>query len=278
MHMHNYRLFCAVAISYRAGAPCMRCHGRNTLPGLVLRCRGGLAEPAVYAAALALHQGRLLELVDRFVAPSRAAAEHLECFGMPPERLDVLHNFVPADELAPESTAHSGQYALFAGRLAEEKGADTAIEASRRSGVPLVIAGDGPDEARLRRLGRGAPVEFAGRLSASELARARGRAALALLPSRWDEPCPYAAIEAMAAGLPVLASSMGGLPEPVGPENVLDPREPQAWADTISELWSDSERRRERGEQALSRARDLFGPDRFYSGLMDVYSRAGARA
>src|SRR5436305_15319766 len=52
LHLHNFRLFCAIAIAYRDGAPCHRCRGRDTLPGLRLRRRGSLGEAAVYAGGL----------------------------------------------------------------------------------------------------------------------------------------------------------------------------------------------------------------------------------
>ena len=78
LHLHNFRLFCAIATCFRDGEPCFRCHGRNTLPGLALRCRGSLPESAVYAAALARHQPAVLDAVDRFVTPSHFAAELLD--------------------------------------------------------------------------------------------------------------------------------------------------------------------------------------------------------
>jgi len=274
MHLHNYRLFCAIGIGYRDGDDCVRCHERNTMPGLRLRCRGGFGEAAVYAAGLATQQRQLLERVERFVAPSRAAAERLVSYGMPDERLDVLHNFLPESEFAGESAAGEGRYALFAGRLTEEKGAAMAIEAARRAGVPLVVAGSGPELGRLRELARGADVRFAGRLAPAKLAELRAGAALALLPSRWHEPCPYAAIEAMAAGLPVLVSDKGGLPELAGDEATLPARDADAWAAAARELWTDPRRRARLGEAALERARRLFGPDHFYRGLSAVYRLA----
>ena len=92
------------------------------------------------------------------------------------------------------------------------------------------------------------------------------------MPSRWDEPCPYAAIEAMAAGLPVLASAVGGLPEMVGSDHVLPAGSADAWAARMGALWSDRAKRREAGAAARARALTLFGEERFYSGLMDVYA------
>ncbi len=93
-------------------------------------------------------------------------------------------------------------------------------------------------------------------------------------PSRWDEACPYSVIEAMAAGVPVLASTRGGLPEMVGEHNTLPDRDVRAWADAMRALWDDSGLRRGRGAEALERARDLFAPERFYAALMDAYRAA----
>lgn len=276
MHLHNYRLFCAIAIAYRDHGLCTRCHGRNTFPGLRLRCRGNIGEAAAYAAGLSLHQKRVLNSVDRFVVPSRAAAERLAGFGLT-ERVEVLPNFLADTGVAASTHAASGRYALYAGRLAEEKGVDTAIEAARHAKVPLLVAGSGPDAERLLRLADSAPVRFAGRLSPAALSEARQRAAFAVVPSRWDEPCPYAVIEAMAAGLPVLVSEAGGLPEMAEGQGVLPPRDSGAWAEAMSSLWRDREARAALGAAALVRARDQFGADRFYSGLMAIYERAALR-
>jgi glycosyltransferase involved in cell wall biosynthesis len=280
MHLHNYRLVCAIAITYRDGGVCTRCHGRNTWPGVRLRCRGSFPEAAAYGAGLSLHLRRLVASVDRFVVPSAFAKARLAALGVPIESAVVLHNFVGDSQFARESDAGPGEYALFAGRLVEEKGVDLAIEAAARASVPLAIAGSGPDEGRLRALSEtlGGPVRFLGRLTPAELADARAGAAFCVLPSRWDEPCPYAAIEAMALGLPVLASAVGGIPELVGPEEVVRAPSVEAWAAAMGKLWGDSEERRRAGAAALARARERFGEDRFYSGLMDVYGAARSAA
>jgi glycosyltransferase involved in cell wall biosynthesis len=274
MHLHNYRLFCAIAIAYRDHDACTRCKGPNTASGLLLRCRGSVVEAAVYATGLARQQRRILPLVDRFVVPSRAAAEQLAHFGMPDSLMDVVHNFLPEADFADASRAGEGEHALFAGRLVEEKGAEDVILAARRAAVPLVVAGAGPELDRLRSLAANADVRFTGRLPASELAALRRTAAFAVVPSRWHEPCPYAAIEAMAAGLPVLASGVGGLPEIVGEEETLPPRRVDAWAAAMGELWSDRRRRERKGKAALERARKRFAADHFYPRLAAVYRLA----
>jgi glycosyltransferase involved in cell wall biosynthesis len=210
------------------------------------------------------------------VAPSRAAEERLCELGLPAGRADVLHNFLSGDGFADATAAARGEYALVVGRLVEEKGIDVAIEAAARAEVPLVIAGSGPDMGRLRLLARklDSSVRFPGRLGPEEMDGVRRRAAFAVAPSRWDEPCPYSVIEAMAAGRPVLASDAGGLPEIVGGET-LAPRAVDDWAEAMRELWRDPSSRATRGAAALERARDLYGPERAYDGLMRIYGHAG---
>jgi glycosyltransferase involved in cell wall biosynthesis len=271
LHLHNYRLFCAIGIAYRDGAPCFRCRQGRTRPGLRLRCRGSWPEAAVYAIALRAQEPRLLDHVDQFVAVSDALATHLRDLGLPAPLTATLPNFVPDEELATGSAAADGEFALAAGRLTEEKGFDTAIAAARAGRVPLVIAGAGPDEARLRKLAEGSEVRFAGRLAPDDLARLRRRAAVVLAPSRWEEPCPYSVLEALAAGVPVLASDRGGLPEMVGEAGALPATDLGAWSDALSELWENPGLRARRGEDAIARARERFGENYYYERLMRLY-------
>jgi glycosyltransferase involved in cell wall biosynthesis len=271
LHLHNYRLFCAIGIAYRDGTPCFRCRKGHTRPGLRLRCRGSWPEAAVYAVALRGQQPPLFDHVDQFVAVSDAQAAQLRDLGLPPSLSATLANFIPDDQIAAGSAAADGEFALAAGRLTEEKGFDTAIAAARTARVPLVIAGAGPDESRLRALAEGADVRFAGRLEPSDLAGLRRQAAVVLAPSRWEEPCPYSVLEALAAGVPVLASDRGGLPAMVGEAGTLPAIDPAAWSDALSELWQDPGMRSRRGEQAIARAREQFGEDGYYERLIRLY-------
>jgi glycosyltransferase involved in cell wall biosynthesis len=271
LHLHNFRLFCAIGVAYRDGGVCFRCTGRDTRPGLRLRCRGSLREAAVYAAGLSVQQRRLFEHVDRFVVVSGATAARLESLGLPRGSSSVLPNFVPDAGFAADSAADRGQYALVAGRLVEEKGFDTAIAASRAAGVPLVVAGEGPDGERLRKLAADGDVRFVGLVPPDELSSLRARSAVVLAPSRWEEPCPYAVLDALAAGVPVLASDLGGLPSLVGAEAALPAGSPEAWAAALARLWRDPGARLARGRDVLEGARRRFGEERYYEELMRVY-------
>lgn len=271
LHLHNFRLFCSIGIAYRDGAVCHRCTGRDTRPAVALRCRDDALESAIYAAGLALHQPTVMRSVDRFVVPARDARDTLVRLGLPGARTSVLPNFLPAEAFASASRAGAGRYALYAGRLVEEKGIDTAIGAAERAGVPLRIAGAGPDERRLRALAAGGEVSFLGQLDRADLARQRAGAAFALAPSRWEEICPFAVLEALADGVPVLGSAIGGLPELLGEESTLAPGDTEAWARAMASLWSDPPARQALGERVLADARERFGADRFHAGLMEAY-------
>lgn len=272
LHLHNLRLFCSIGVASRDGGPCFRCHHRLTLPGFVLNCRGSLPEAAVYTAALSMHQPRVFANADRFVAPSRYAVAQLAKLGVPADRLEVLPHYLPDGAFAERSRAAAGGYALVAARLSEEKGIDVAIDAAAAAGVPLKIAGEGPAAADLAARA-GPAVELLGRVDRVRMAELLAGAACVLMPSRYHEFSPYAALEAMAAGVPVLATPMGGLPEVIGDAACVPVNDATALAERMRELWDDPQRREHEGERLLERARARHGRERFTRDLLGLYER-----
>jgi glycosyltransferase involved in cell wall biosynthesis len=314
LHLHNYRLVCAVGTCFTRGEDCTRCHGRNTWPGVRLNCRGGSrAESAAYGAGIALWQRRIAGGAHAFAVPSAFALGRLESLGAPlGGRAHVVASV--QREFVARSRAADGEYALYAGRLSEEKGVADAIAACRVAGMPLVVAGDGPQERALRAAAathdraaqpartpphdraaqpagtpspdraaqpagtpphdRAAdataappPVRFTGRVDRAELARLRAGAAVALVPSRYEEILPLAALEAMAAGLPVVASRAGGLAEVVPEPGLHPPGDVPAIADRIRALWRDAAA----GDAALAVARERTAPPVVAAALRPIY-------
>jgi glycosyltransferase involved in cell wall biosynthesis len=268
LHLHQYRLVCAIGVCFTRGEECTRCHARDTLPGVRLNCRGSRSEAVAYGASLALWQRRLVEQADTVIVPSVFARERLRQLGapLPWERVRVLAPPVRAI-VQQAQDGERGKYALLVARLAPEKGVDVAIDACRIAQVPLVVAGEGPERAELRRRAAGAEVRFVGRVDDAELADLRAGAAVALAPSRSAETFGLAAAEAMAAGVPVAASRIGALPELVGEEGLVPAGDADALAAAIARLAGD----RAAGERGRERVRALCAPEVVAGALAAAY-------
>jgi glycosyltransferase involved in cell wall biosynthesis len=293
LHLHQYRLVCAIGVCFTQGAECMRCHGRHTLPGVRLNCRGSVSQSIVYGAALSLWQRRVAQLADAVIVPSAFARERLRALGAPLawQRVHVLAPPLrslalaraPAREGARtrQTGGQKGQpdrapggYALVVARLAPEKGVDVAIDACRLAGLPLVVAGEGPEAHALRARAGDGEVRFLGRVADAQLAELRARAAVALVPSRAGETFGLAAAEAMAAGVPVAASRVGALPELVADEGLVAPDDPAALAGAIAALAGDHAA----AERGRRRVRERCAPAVVARALATIYDRPGERA
>jgi glycosyltransferase involved in cell wall biosynthesis len=277
LHLHQYRLVCAIGVCFTRGEECTRCHGRNTLPGVGLNCRGSLPEAVAYGGSLAAWQRRLVEQADVVVVPSVFARERLRGLGapLPWERVTVLPP--PLRVLAQGRESRPGEpaatFALVVSRLAPEKGVEVAIDACRLAGVPLVIAGDGPDRAALRARAADADVTFLGRVDDASLRELRAGASIALAPSRSSETFGLAVAEAMAAALPVAASRVGAIPELLEADALVAPGDAKALAAAIARLGGD----RVAGLRNLQRVRAVCAPEVVAEGLRRVYGAPCAR-
>lgn len=178
------------------------------------------------------------------LTPSSYLRELALGWGVRGTGVTVLPNPAPA---LPELTARdelraklgfAGPTLAFAGRLTAQKSLDVGIEAARRAGVALVIAGDGPDRAALERLGHARFLGALPRHGVLELFRA---ADAALLSSSWEN-FPHTVVEALAVGTPVIATRSGGVAEVVSDgENglVVEPGDVDALAEAIRRFFDE---------------------------------------
>ena len=174
-------------------------------------------------------------------------------------------------DVVARSTAAAGEHALVVSRLAPEKGVDTAIAACAAAGLPLVVAGDGPERMALETRAHGTQTTFAGHVGAHELARLRASAALAIAPSRSAETFGLAAAEAMAAGLPVVASAIGALPELCDPAGLVTPGDAAALALAAAERFRDARA----GEEGRRRVLEIAAPAAIAPVLGAIYDGLG---
>lgn len=246
MTIHNYRLSCANGLFLRDGVPCEDCLARPTVPAVRHACyRDSHAVSAVAAAGIALHRqlATWQGSVDRFLVLSRFAQERLVRAGIPAERIRLSGNAV-ADPGARPCPPSASRNVVFVGRLSREKGVAVLLRAWREAqphALRLVIAGDGPEREGLE---REAPpgVEFVGRLPSESVGQLLLQARALVIPSIWYEGQPLVALEALAAGLPLIVSDIGGLPEVVGASGAgwfAAPGDPSALAARLLDLEDD---------------------------------------
>lgn len=220
--------------------------------------------------------GRLsARLADLVLAPSRATAAELERdYGA--RRVGVLPNVtggLPVEPVPVAGFEPATGDLLFVGRLRIRKGVEVALEAMARlagEGRParLLIAGEGEHRARLEAcaagLGLGRErVRFLGRASAGQVRWLLQRTAALVVPSTY-EGMPLVVLEAMAAGLPVVASRVSGIPEVVvdGETGWLVPTEdPPALASALAHLLADTAEGERRGAAGRARCAALFRPE-----------------
>ena len=278
MTVHNCRLRCPNGYMFTEGQPCRRCETGNYTNALVHHCFSDVKQAASYAAALWIHRFMLhLDTkVANFITPSRFMHDRMLEWGFPTSAVSVVRNFTDHHS----GTASLGSYWIFVGRLSSEKGVDVLLEALALAGdPPFRIVGDGPMMSALVALARRRGLEnttFLGQVTPPEVAEQLRDARFLALPSLWDENAPLAALEAMAAGRPLLVTEGGGLPELVsGGEGVTCSRgDPQDLADKISLLGSDDKVCFEAGAAALKRAGGEFTQAAHLRRLEEIYTMA----
>lgn len=191
--------------------------------------------PGAAIRYLKLVRRTLLARAVKVVIPSRYLADIALGWGLPAERVTVVPNPAPEiGQIAPREELRrrlgmNGPTFVFVGRLVQAKNLPLALSAFRHvRGARLVIIGDGPEHGRLTELiaqaGLEGSVAMKGSLPRSEAIEWLCAADAALLASAYEN-FPHAAVEALAAGTPVVATAVGGVPEVIetGVNGILVP-------------------------------------------------------
>jgi len=208
------------------------------------------------------------------VTPSSYLRDLALGWGVPENGVTVLPNPAPpVDDIRPRATVRrefgfEAPTLVFAGRLTAQKQLDVGIEAARRAGVALAIAGDGPDRAELERIGHARFLGPRSRRDVLELFRA-GDASL--LSSAWEN-FPHTVVEALAVGTPVIATRTGGVAEVVRDgENglIVEPGDVEALAAAIRRFF-DEPGLAERLRGAAAASVSAYAADRVYGRLEQI--------
>jgi glycosyltransferase involved in cell wall biosynthesis len=281
--LHNYRLFCPAAIPMRNGTVCTDCLDRRSVwPSIRHGCyRNSRLASLPLAANVALHRalGTWQNEVDAFIALTDFQRTTMVAAGLPEGRVHVKPNYFPGNPpVVP--WAERGEYAVFAGRLSDEKGVRTLVNAWLAWGADapeLRIVGDGPLRTELERAAAVSNIRFLGQLSSEESIRQIGNALLLLLPSECFEGFPMVIREAFAFGTPAAVSNLGPLPSIVnsGVNGVVfEPAVPQSLLATVRRAWQTPGMLEQLGKGARESFEKLYNEDANYACLIEIYEAA----
>lgn len=282
VHTHGYRADVVGSGAARAA----RAGTVTTVHGFT----GGGLRNRIYEWA----QRRAYRKFDAVVAVSRKLSEELRDEGIPEPRLHTIPNSRrPPTKLLDRAEARralglpdDGFQVGWIGRLSQEKGPDVLLEALallkrelEGQGFDAAFVGDGRMRKELEEqcgaLGLENSVHWLGQVAdAAEFFRAFD---VVVLSSR-TEGTPIVALEAMMAGVPLVATRVGGVPDLMGSGAALlvDPEAPDVLARAIADVYRDPEEARRRSDRARERAREVSAPESWAQEYLQVYRRVHA--
>jgi glycosyltransferase involved in cell wall biosynthesis len=211
--------------------------------------------------------------VDLFVSPSEFLKRMMLAGGwrIP---FEVVPNAVRVANSGRSAPSAEGGYFLFAGRLVREKGVDELVQAAAQLKVPVVVAGDGPLRSELESRNGGA--RFVGHVDADALGELMRCALCCVVPSTALENAPMSVLEPMAAGVPVIASDVGGVSEIIADGRtglLVPPGDPSALAAAMSSVLADPDWAEGIGAAARALVTESYSPERHLRLLLSSYER-----
>lgn len=279
--LHNYRLVCPNAFLLRQGRVCEACLGKRVAwPGVLNKCyRNDRAASAVVATMLAVHRAARTwsHVVSQYVAQTEFARRKFIEGGLPASRIAVKPNFVHPD---PGPGSGEGGYVVCVGRLSDEKGLGTLLDAWQQvsPGRQLVVVGEGPLGPQVQAAARhNDAIRWLGGRAPEEVAAIIGDAACLVQPSIWYESCPKTVLEAFLRGTPVIASRLGSLAELVEDGRTglhFEPGNAEDLAATVERALDDAGSLASMRRAAREEYERKYAADGNYERLMQIYEIA----
>jgi glycosyltransferase involved in cell wall biosynthesis len=281
--LHNYRLMCPTALFFRDGHVCEECVD-SLWSGIRHGCyHESSAATAVVAGMIAVHRrlNTWSQPTHFYIALSQFARQKFVDAGLPEDRIFVKPNFVHPD---PGRPGDKDDYAVFAGRLSEEKRVDNLLQAWERSKsrFPVLILGDGPERPGLEEMARQknlSGIDFKGRVPREQVIETIRKARFLIFSSEVYENFPVSIVEAFACGTPVICSRMGAMQEIVSDGSTglhFTPGQVDDLAGKMDWAWSHPDRMNEMGRQARREYETKYTAETNYKLLMDIYNQAMA--
>lgn len=259
--LHDFWGFCLRNTLLREGGhPCTDYDGCRACLPVSQDTAGGITPLRLRKDLLKL----AFDHVDGLIAPSGFVARTYQDAGLGEGRIAVIPNGMDLQRFCPSPPAQKqGMRLLYVGYFGPHKGVDVLLQALallERTDVRLELVGVGSEKAayleRIAALGLADRIVWGGRVQPADMPAVYARADVVVLPSVWGENQPVCLMEAMACGLPVVASRIGGIPEMFdnGQEGLLfDAGDPRALADALEVLARSPGRRAAMGRKGRER-------------------------
>jgi glycosyltransferase involved in cell wall biosynthesis len=213
--LHNYRAVCPSAILMHKGKVEERSIQNSAWWAVINRVyRNSFIGTLSLASMVELHKkvNTWQTKIDRFIALTEFSRQKYIEAGWPAHKIAVKPNFIEDPFNGVAMLNKQGGYALFVGRLSEEKGVDILFDAFKKVELPLKIIGDGPLKGFVKKNSSG-NIEFLGRKDKKDVLVLIQNAAFIIMPSTWYEGFPMVLVEAFACGTPALVSKLGSMEE-----------------------------------------------------------------
>lgn len=279
--LHNYRLVCLGGQLLRDGKPCELCVGRKfPYYGVYYGCYRGSRSATLVRGLMLLNQKRLHlweRAIQIFIALTEFSRQKFIQGGLPANKIVVKPNFVHPD---PGAGKHQGSYALFVGRLSKEKEIETMLQAwsAMPPSIPLKIVGDGPLAEHVQHMvAQYSHIEWLGHQTREKVLQLMQEARLLVFPSICYENMSLSLVEAMATGLPVIASGHGSMASMIRHGEtgwLFEPGNPEALRQQVQKVWDSPETLRQVGQNARAEYLQKYTPERNYEQLIAIYEQA----
>lgn len=272
--LHDYKLFCPRYDCLRNDREnCTRCM-QDTRCVIRNKCmKGSLVGSLLgFSEIRKWNRKKLDEYTDRFICPSRFMNERMQEWGIAPEKLTTLHNFIDIERC---KTCYDERqpYYCYVGRLSPEKGLNTLIEAAAKLPYPLKIVGGGPLAETLREKTKELPhIEFLGHRTWEEVKEIVRKARFLVIPSEWYENNPFSILEALCLGTPILGAHIGGIPEVIEKGfngELFEPKSVPELRQRIEEMMTAAPFDHQR---IAEEAQKKFNSEQYYEQLENIYT------
>ena len=279
--LHNFRLLCPDAFLCRDSKICEKCLKKKfAWPAIQHKCyRGSRAGSLVVSSMLAAHRlmGTWKNKVHLYYTLTEFSKSKLLNLGVDPDRIAVKPNCVHPD---PGVGQGDQDFVLFAGRLSQEKGIYSLIDAwqSHSPNINLKIVGDGPLADEVKAAAESNPlIEYLGRKPFTEVLTLMGQAKAVVIPSVFFETFGRIIIEAYSSGTPVVASRIGAMQELILDGETgyfFEPGDSVDLMAKVKAVLADETARQEMRTKARTEFESKYTFDHNFQMLLDIYNQA----